>query len=311
MPVIFRPFEPERDFALMAELHCRSMPDFPRTEQDFRDEEDHWPPGFICERFVGEVNGRPVCTYFYEDQFWAHAEGRKNINHYEEPEQETELLRVILEHCLERAEADGTNDLNIWTRDDKPGQTEPIEELRFKLVETQPVSRLDIDRFEKEGLQDSVAGFRFASIAELEAEGWDWKKKLYDTVNEIVLDIPAKQQPTVTTFEEYCRWLENEEFYDRSLMFVAVEGDRFVGYSSVRGSRAYPIMAETGLSGTVRTHRRRGIVTALKVYAIERLRDRGFKLIQTDNLDHNPMFAINQRLGFKTVWSWVHYQKRL
>ncbi|MCD4691179.1 GNAT family N-acetyltransferase, partial [bacterium] len=74
---------------------------------------------------------------------------------------------------------------------------------------------------------------------------------------------------------------------------------------------ADPTKLHTGLTGTVRSHRRRGIATALKVAAIDLAKKRGVATIETDNEENNPMYALNVELGFEPQPAWLDFTKRL
>lgn len=307
----FRPFEPERDFPLMEDLHNRFNPDYHRTADDLRSQEEERPHGFDYETWVAELDCESLGVFVYGDQFWAHAPGRKIVEHYIDLERAPVCLRAILDWAYRRAAEDGTHELNIWSRDDRPKVNELVESDGFRLIETQPVSRLDLNAFDAAGRADSIPGLRFTTVAELSEQGVDWKRDWYDATREMAQDIPGKQKMTPSSFEQFCEWLKNPTVFVPEMMSVALDGERIVAYSGIRHSPANPGMGETGLSGTVRSHRRRGIVTALKVFSLKRAKARGLTVIQTDNLAHNPMFGINQRLGFRTAWSWLHYLKEL
>lgn len=307
----FRPFDLESDFPLLENLHNRFNPDYHRGADDFCLQEEHRPKDTFVERWVGERDGVPVCAFLYSDQYWAHEPGRKIVEHYTGLEDAADSLREILAWTYRRMAKDGSHELNAWSRDDRPEVNTLLETEGFRLIESQPVSRLDLATYNPEGFPTAVPGIRLASVAELEAKGVDWLPNWFEATREIIVDIPSKQTTTPPTYEEVCGWVANHDLYRRYLMFVALDEGRIVGYSGLRFFKANPDMLETGLSGTVRSHRRRGIVSALKVLALNTARDMGYRRIQTDNLDHNPMFAINQRLGFKTAFCWVHYLKEL
>jgi hypothetical protein len=57
----------------------------------------------------------------------------------------------------------------------------------------------------------------------------------------------------------------------------------------------------TGLTGVLRSHRRRGIATALKVCAMSFARDYGAIEVDTDNEENNPMLQLNYQLGFRSL----------
>ena len=69
--------------------------------------------------------------------------------------------------------------------------------------------------------------------------------------------------------------------------------------------------AYTGLTGVSRDYRRRGIVTALKVKAIEVAKVDGFETIETSNEENNPMFQLNLQLGYEPAPAWLEFEKKL
>ena len=67
----------------------------------------------------------------------------------------------------------------------------------------------------------------------------------------------------------------------------------------------------TGALGVLRNFRRRGIATALKIKAIEKLLKKGVTELRTDNEKNNPMYKINVALGFKPVPFSLDYSKKI
>lgn len=74
---------------------------------------------------------------------------------------------------------------------------------------------------------------------------------------------------------------------------------------------AIPTKLETASTGVVRSHRRRGITTAMKLRAIQWAQANGYESIETDNEENNPMYAINMQLGYQPMPAWLSYQKEL
>jgi mycothiol synthase len=72
---------------------------------------------------------------------------------------------------------------------------------------------------------------------------------------------------------------------------------------------ADPDTLASGLTGVVRSHRRRGIATALKVRACEYARRVGARAIETGSEEHNPMSILNAGLGFVPMPAWLVYKK--
>ena len=58
-------------------------------------------------------------------------------------------------------------------------------------------------------------------------------------------------------------------------------------------------------------YRRQGIATALKVKALSKLKERGIKVVRTDNEKNNPMYLINVAMGFKPEPYGLEYQKAI
>jgi GNAT superfamily N-acetyltransferase len=83
-----------------------------------------------------------------------------------------------------------------------------------------------------------------------------------------------------------------------------------VGYTGLWLSEAHPAKVFTGLTGVVRSHRRKGIATALKVHGFSRAKEHGARWIETDNEEKNPMFELNMRLGFKPTPAWTEYRRQ-
>jgi len=65
------------------------------------------------------------------------------------------------------------------------------------------------------------------------------------------------------------------------------------------------------LPGVVRSHRRKGVATALKVRTFKIAAERGYKHIDTDNEENNPMYDLNVQLGFKLKPQWLVFKKSL
>ena len=61
----------------------------------------------------------------------------------------------------------------------------------------------------------------------------------------------------------------------------------------------------------LKNYRRKGLATALKIKAIERLRENGITEVRTDNEENNPMYKINVALGFKPAPFSLEYIKKI
>jgi RimJ/RimL family protein N-acetyltransferase len=93
--------------------------------------------------------------------------------------------------------------------------------------------------------------------------------------------------------------------------FLALDNGQYVGLSTLWASQGVPDLY-TGLTGTLRSHRRRGIALALKLSAIDYARSIGTPRIRTWNATGNEgMLAINEALGFVKQPAWIEYALEL
>ncbi len=91
----------------------------------------------------------------------------------------------------------------------------------------------------------------------------------------------------------------------RELSFVALDGDRVVGYAIVAKHTADT--GEHAMTGVARSHRGRGIALALKQAQIIAARDAGLRFLRTQNdLGNASMRRVNEKLGYVRKFEWVH-----
>lgn len=226
---------------------------------------------------------------------------------------EAEGYDGALEFAEERCRSVSALSHCVWSRSDLDSRLEVLSKRGYACIQTAPTSLLKLPDFDATRFADRVkrCPYPVASLAELDKEGFDWLRPLYDATSEISKDVPDPHDHDPMPFEEYVVMLQTSVIYNPQLMFVALDGDRIVGYTRVSPSLADPHLVYTGLSGVVRSHRRQGIVTSLKVRAIETLRQMGYDRLLTDNDIANPMYQLNLDLGFQWVWDWVQWQKVL
>jgi GNAT superfamily N-acetyltransferase len=114
-----------------------------------------------------------------------------------------------------------------------------------------------------------------------------------EAIAEVHAPLPAKAQP-------FDKWLEHES-RDPAVAFAALYGDEVVGYARLH-TCGVPDRLEHGLTAVRRTHRRRGLATALKRAQIRWAADRGYRELLTDTVEGNiGMRAVNERLGYRPL----------
>jgi GNAT superfamily N-acetyltransferase len=111
--------------------------------------------------------------------------------------------------------------------------------------------------------------------------------------------LPEMALPQVAAAPPYEEWLEREN--DASAVaFVALDGDEVVGYA--RLCTFSDKRLENGLTAVRRSHRRRGLATALKRAQIAWAAEHGYTEILTSTVAGNEaMRGVNERLGYRPI----------
>jgi mycothiol synthase len=126
----------------------------------------------------------------------------------------------------------------------------------------------------------------------------------YELTREAWADLPTEVAVEAPSYDV---WLEEE--VPGPVAFLALESDVVVGFAALmdRG----PGRLEHGLTATRRSHRRRGIATALKRAEIAWAAANGYRELITFTQEQNQgMQAINVALGYEPQPAWISMRRR-
>ena len=133
----------------------------------------------------------------------------------------------------------------------------------------------------------------------------DLHEAAYELTKEAWEDLPVPVPLEVAPFDV---WLEED--LPGPISFAAMEDGQMVGFAGLIG-RDSPGLLEHGLTATRRTHRRRGIATALKRTQIAWASANGYRELITFTQDRNEgMQAINTALGYAEQPAWITMRRR-
>lgn len=135
-------------------------------------------------------------------------------------------------------------------------------------------------------------------------------RPLYEADVECVADEPSDVVPAAPSFEDWLllNWARPD--FDARLTTVAVVDGEVAAYSvaQVDGRDRYC----SGMTGTRRGYRGRGLATLAKTDSLHRARAAGYAVAYTGNdADNGPMLAVNTRLGYLPAGPEWRYAKRL
>ena len=127
----------------------------------------------------------------------------------------------------------------------------------------------------------------------------DLVEGLYEVAREAESDIPGEEESELGTLEE---WLARDlqgASDDPNAVFVALEDGQVVGYAKLSLAPDTPERAFHDLTGVRRSHRGRGIASALKRMQIAWAKRSGYETLQTANEERNePIRRLNERYGY-------------
>jgi GNAT superfamily N-acetyltransferase len=123
-------------------------------------------------------------------------------------------------------------------------------------------------------------------------------------------DIPTAEEFRVPPLDEWRRDNVDAALLEGS--FVALAGERVVGYAGLTDVPAAPGLAEHLLTAVAAGWRRRGVARALKSAQIEWARRHGFhELVTYNEAANEPMRRLNADLGYRRLPDDLRYRRPL
>lgn len=319
-----RPYHPESeaDYEAIVAVHNAMWPDEKSRASDWRyyDHED-WPEERLFQRFIVEFDGKLIVEGAYMEPFWSHQPGKYNYGYstiptYEAAQHQGESLHDrIYAFVLDALTPRNVTKLCTSAREDKTMRIAYLEAKGFTQQMRYPESELKLDTFDAtpfQGAEERISqhGIEIVTLPQLQERDSAWKEKLYELTWELEKDVPSPDPMTKQPIEEYEKVFSSPHLCPEG-WFIAVDGEELVGISQLGIDTVYAHKMHTWLTGVVRSHRRKGVATALKLRAINFAQARGVKTIDTDNEENNPMYDLNVMLGFKPKPAWVDFHKEI
>jgi RNA polymerase sigma factor (sigma-70 family) len=219
-----------------------------------------------------------------------------------------------------------TNDLNAAgavtvTCREYASQTELIDFLQrhgfqesTRLLDLRlSIADLDVDRFSPVATAVEQKGIVISTFAAERVSDPNCVEKLHELSATLLPDDPAwgPLAPPSYNAREALLWLERPWVLAEAY-FIAKDGERYIGISDVNLFEAVPGGLRAGFTGVRRKYRRQGIATMLKLKTIAYARQHGYRIIQSLNRPaQTAALALNDKLGFKTQFSYVTLEKCL
>ncbi|WP_460063981.1 N-acetyltransferase family protein [Streptomyces sp. YKOK-I1] len=228
--------------------------------------------------------------------------GQGQLNIYVDPERTGRgagglLVRAAEEHLT----AHGATHLYAWVTDG-PGNRAFAERHGYRASRSAHFLVLDLAHTVLPPLQDPPPGIELRTAADFA----DDPRPLFALDAEAGSDEPGDVGTEFTDYEAWVAEYWQHPHLDRALTSVAVADGRPVAFSVAHtdGVGRYG----TGMTGTVRDHRGRGLAKLVKNHSLHRARAAGYTEAYTGNdADNGPMLAINKWFGYEIRATEVRY----
>jgi GNAT superfamily N-acetyltransferase len=297
-------------------IDAASRPDEPLDPVIERYHWEHPEPSVTTERWIAEAEGSPIGYGIVFHPDWATMTERNCIAWVGWLPETVSILPQLVDFVEERARALGASRLQVYCQEDEAPVIDALVAAGYQLDSLAKVWELDL-----RGNRDRTLSMTEASRAAMAAEGIrliplsehvaeDPYRDLYDAWCDARADMPRSHQMTPVSYEQYRAWHRSPDHRaDRT--WVALDGDRIVGFSFLKyppaGGRVW-----TGFTGTVGSHRGRGIARAVKMETLAQAIELGVASVRTDNDQRNAaMLHINEELGYTPRPAFADYEKEL
>jgi RimJ/RimL family protein N-acetyltransferase len=304
------------DLATVCAIDAAFRPDEPLDPVVERYQWETPEPGTTHERWIAEAGGRAIGYGMLFHPDWEQMTEKSAIAWAGWLPESTAMLPELVGFVEERARVLGSSLLQFYCQVDELPLIVALATAGFRLDSLAKVWELDVARNRDRLLElaklsraaMAARAIRLLPLSEHAVE--DPYRALYEAHNDSRVDMPRSHEMHPVSYEQYRIWHGSPDHRaDRT--WIALDGDRVVGLSFLRyppaGGRVW-----TGFTGTVRSHRGRGIARAVKMETLAQAIELGVESVRTDNDERNAaMLHINEELGYGPLPAFADYEKEL
>ncbi|MCK4410059.1 MAG: GNAT family N-acetyltransferase, partial [Candidatus Eisenbacteria sp.] len=262
MTLRIRPMdESDADYEATAAIWTANWPECPKTAQMYRYSAETRDPSTIFGRLAAEDDGGIVATSYFLAETDCEASNKFLVYVQVDPKRHgrgvgTALFDAVIERLGEHDPAI----LQSFTREDHEVGIAFLEKRGFRVSMKEQDSELDLSTFEPSKYAAVVekvreSGIEIVPASEHAKRDPDWMRRTWELHGEIIRDVPDDDVLVNMSFEEFEKTFDHPEFIPEGY-FLALEGDRYIGMSSVWNRRIKDGEVYTRLTGVVRSHRR-------------------------------------------------------
>ncbi len=305
------------DWEVLADLMNVVDPDVPTTRDELKAEYDQRDERCLMAYWLAVgADGAVLGMAGYSQNPWIYDPHRFQVSVKVAPDREGSGIGAVLYRHLEKELAPfEPEELHVDVREDRVRGVRFADSRGFREAMREWESRLDVAGFDPSPWTEARerparSGIVIRSYGDL-ADDPDRARKLHALESETFLDIPSTVMLTPVPFETFERVVLQSPHFLPDGYQIAVEQETGAYVGSTALNRREGDILETGLTGVLRSHRRRGIALALKLHAIDYARSVNAREIHTGNATTNlAMLSINEALCFVKQPVWILLIKR-
>jgi mycothiol synthase len=308
----------ESDYSVATDIWNAARSCDPRTEGAIRFADKHRDARCKHRRWVAEDRGVVVAWAEYLQHPEDYHPRKYAVNILVLPEfQKQGIGTALYEYVVAALETFDPIGIYCWVQEDILRSVRFLVDRGYTESMREWESHLDLTTFNPVTYDENVAnvlaaGVEIKSLSEIEGDK-DYVPQLIELEYAIERDVPGSDEPLKQTEEHFSAARLHSPVLLPEAYVVAVADGEYVGMTNLwqHDPNDPDTFVETGLTGVRREYRRRGIALAMKVQALRWAKENGYKEVRTENEVNNPMFTINERLGFVKDPAWIKFAKGL
>ena len=315
-----RPFNnSEADFEASTHVFNSMYPEYAQPVAQSKYDDENRSKDYFYLREMIEKDGKVIAVGRVNQSPWSFHPQKYDWGVFVHPDYDaTDISQYHFDHIMKTTLADkDVIAMKSSAREDEAWRLQFLKDNGFTFKMRYPHSQLDVNAFDASPFESKVKRFKDSEIEIIDSvelkrrEPENWQRILHGLCRVLDADIPNPDSIEEEPLELFVKGeLEHPTFMPEGWL-VALDGGDYIGITMLRKDSMNPKKLWTGLTGTLRSHRRKGIATVLKLHAIDIAKRYGASVIETDNEENNPMFQINLQLGFEAIPAWMDFEKTI
>jgi GNAT superfamily N-acetyltransferase len=294
------------DTGAFADVRGRALPFLVSTPEAVVHEATHAAPEAHAGRLVAEADGEVIGTAQLGIAHDSPVPGQGYLNVYVHPERVRRGAGSLLVRAAEeRLAAAGAKRLFSWVLD-TPDDRAFAERRGYTGSRSAHFLRLDLTTGTLPPLREPPAGVELRTVADFA----DDPRPLFALDAQTTADEPGDVGAELDDYEQWLAGTFRHPLLDHALSTVVVVDGTPAAFTAARtdGGTRY----STGMTGTARAFRGRGLAKLAKNDSLHRARAAGYAEAFTGNdAGNGPMIAINKWFGYEVCATEVRHVREL